>query len=86
MYDYMTYWLCQYFKTINWNNDNLYSNLCSASRAILDFQTPCGFTFKISKIQSPMFNFSYSMNASPTLNGLISYLFTSHLLVIELSF
>ncbi|CAG8477814.1 5836_t:CDS:2 [Dentiscutata heterogama] len=54
--------------------------------AILDFQTPRGFTFEISKIQSPMFNSSYSMNASPTLNGSISYLFTSRPLVIEPSF
>lgn len=82
----MTYCLRQYFRTIGWNDDNLYSNLCSASRAILDFQTPCGFTFEISKIQSPMFNSSYSMNASPTLNGSISYLFTSRPLVIEPSF
>ncbi|CAG8657035.1 14029_t:CDS:2 [Cetraspora pellucida] len=86
MHDFMSYCLRQYFKTTGWNDDNQYSNLCSASRAILDFKTPRGFTFEISKIQSPMFNSSYSMNASPTLNGSISYLFTSRPLVIEPSF
>ncbi|CAB4478194.1 hypothetical protein RhiirA5_274021 [Rhizophagus irregularis] len=83
MHDFMDYCLRTYFKTIGWNDDNQYSNLCSASRAILDFQTPRGLTFAISKIQFPLLKASYSMNISPILNGSLGYLFTSRPLKVD---
>ncbi|GBB90768.1 hypothetical protein RclHR1_17830001 [Rhizophagus clarus] len=85
MHDFMDYCLRTYFKTIGWNDDNQYSNLCSASRAILDFQTPRGLTFAISKIQFPLLKASYSMNISPILNGSLGYLFTSRPLKVDSS-
>ncbi|CAH1766986.1 304_t:CDS:2 [Entrophospora sp. SA101] len=85
MHDFMEYCLRQYFKATDWNDDNQYSNLCAASRAILDFQIPRGFTFAISKIQTSLFKSSYSLNASPILNGSLGFLFTSRPLIIDLS-
>ncbi|CAG8447165.1 8308_t:CDS:2 [Diversispora eburnea] len=83
MHDFMSYCLRQYYKTTGWNEDNQYSNLCAASQAILDFDPPRGFNFEISKIQTSMFKSSYTMNASPILNGSIGYLFTSRPLIVD---
>nr|CAG8543802.1 9895_t:CDS:2 [Entrophospora candida] len=85
MHDFMEYCLCQYFKATDWNDDNQYSNLCADSRAILDFQIPQGFAFAISKIQTSLFKSSYSLNASPILNGSLGFLFTSRPLIIDLN-
>jgi distribution and morphology protein 10 len=49
----------------------------------LDFQTPRGLTFAISKIQFPLLKASYSMNISPILNGSLGYLFTSRPLKVD---
>ncbi|CAG8446852.1 11973_t:CDS:2 [Funneliformis caledonium] len=83
MHSFMDYCLRTYFKTIDWNDDNQYSNLCAASRAILDFQIPRGLTFAISKIKFPLLKASYSMNVSPILNGSLGYLFTSRPLKVD---
>ena len=45
--------------------------------AILDFPVSSGVQFHISKSPNRQFNTTYSMNALPTLNGSIGYLFTS---------
>ncbi|CAG8433833.1 9596_t:CDS:10 [Ambispora gerdemannii] len=83
MHDFMEFCLRQYFKTTGWNENNQYSNLCAASRAILDFKTPFGFTFTLSKMPTPLFKSSYCMNALPTLSGSIGYLFTSRPLLVD---
>jgi len=45
--------------------------------AILDFTVPRGLHFSISKSPNSLFNTSYSMNAMPSLNGSVGYIFTS---------
>ncbi|KAG9299047.1 hypothetical protein G9A89_020360 [Geosiphon pyriformis] len=83
MHDFMEYCLRQYFKTTGWNENNQYSNFCSASRAILEFKTPRGFTCTMSKMPVPLFKNSHSINALPTLSGSIGYLFTSRPVIVE---
>lgn len=55
---------------------------CPANRltypaAILDFPTPRGLSLTISRLPSPQFKSTYTMNALPSLNGTFGYLFTS---------
>lgn len=45
--------------------------------AILDFTVPQGLNFSISKSPNALFKTTYSMNALPSLNGSIGYIFTS---------
>ena len=49
----------------------------SVFAAILDFTVPRGLHFSISKSPSPLFKNTYSMNALPSLNGSVGYIFTS---------
>ncbi|KAH0839670.1 hypothetical protein J3R83DRAFT_591 [Lanmaoa asiatica] len=66
-----------YYKATGWNEDNLYANLTRSSNAILDFNVPHGLHLSISKSPNPLFSTSYSMNAMPSLNGSMGYIFTS---------
>ncbi|CAE6412551.1 unnamed protein product [Rhizoctonia solani] len=77
MHPFASYVLRCYNQATGWNDDNLYSNLTKSSRAILDFTVPRGVHFSISKSANASFNTSYAMNALPTLNGSIGYIFTS---------
>jgi mitochondrial distribution and morphology protein 10 len=45
--------------------------------ALLDFAVPRGLNFAISKSPNALFKTSYSMNALPSLNGSVGYIFTS---------
>ncbi|KAI8078754.1 mitochondrial distribution and morphology protein 10 [Halteromyces radiatus] len=77
MYDFMEYCLRRYYRSSGWNEENQYSNLCSWSRTLLDFYTPRGLSLHLAKLPTPQFKPSYTMNALPSLNGSIGYLFTS---------
>ncbi|KAI7888676.1 mitochondrial distribution and morphology protein 10 [Mucor mucedo] len=77
MYDFMEYCLKRFYRSSGWNEENQYSNLCSWSRALLDFHTPRGLSLVMSKLPTPQFKPSYTLNALPTLNGSIGYLYTS---------
>ncbi|KAF8309235.1 mitochondrial distribution and morphology protein 10 [Clavulina sp. PMI_390] len=77
MHPYPSLVLQNYYRAIGWNEDNLYSNLTRASNAILDFKVPSGINFHISKAPNKLFNTTYSMNALPTLNGSLGYIFTT---------
>ncbi|KAF8328553.1 uncharacterized protein EI90DRAFT_3146121 [Cantharellus anzutake] len=77
MLPYASIVLQRYYKVTGWNEDNLYSNLTRASTSILDFSVPRGLHFHISKSPNPWFKTTYSMNALPSLNGSIGYIFTS---------
>ncbi|KAI8149050.1 hypothetical protein BJV82DRAFT_663393 [Fennellomyces sp. T-0311] len=85
MYDFMEYCLRCYYRRTGWNEENQYSNLCSWSRALLDFYTPQGLSLYLSKLPTPQFKPSYTMNALPSLNGSIGYLYTSRSLDIGTS-
>lgn len=73
----MEYCLRCYYRSTGWREENQYSNLCSWSRTLLDFYTPRGLSLYLSKLPTPQFKPSYTMNALPSLNGSIGYLYTS---------
>ncbi|KAI0320633.1 mitochondrial distribution and morphology protein 10 [Amylostereum chailletii] len=77
MHPFATYVLRSYYKATGWNEDNLYSNLTRSSNAILEFAVPRGLHFSISKSPNALFKTTYSMNALPSLNGSVGYIFTS---------
>ncbi|KAH7904141.1 hypothetical protein BJ138DRAFT_1073677 [Hygrophoropsis aurantiaca] len=77
MHPFATYVLRNYYHATGWNEDNLYANLTRSSNAILDFTVPRGLHLSISKSPNALFNTSYSMNAMPSLNGSVGYIFTS---------
>lgn len=85
MNDFMEYCLKRFYRSSGWNEENQYSNLCSWSHAILDFHTPKGLSLVISKLPTPQFKPSYTLNALPTLNGSLGYLYTSRKLDIGTS-
>lgn len=49
----------------------------TARTALLDFSVPRGLHFSISKSPNSLFKTTYSMNALPSLNGSVGYIFTS---------
>ncbi|KAI9320621.1 hypothetical protein BX666DRAFT_1214854 [Dichotomocladium elegans] len=77
MYEFMEYCLRRYYLSTGWREENQYSNLCSWSRSMLDFYTPRGLSLYLSKLPTPHFKPSYTMNALPSLNGSFGYLYTS---------
>ncbi|RKP34578.1 hypothetical protein BJ085DRAFT_21380 [Dimargaris cristalligena] len=77
MHDFMPYCLRQFNRSSRWNDDNQYSNLSAASRSILDFTPPAGFTFYVSKAPSSFFKSSYRLQTFPLFSGSLGYLFTS---------
>ncbi|CAO3682275.1 unnamed protein product [Rhizopus stolonifer] len=85
MYDFMEYCLKQFYQSSHWNEENQYSNLCSWSRALLNFHTPKGLSLIVSKLPTPHFKPSYTLTALPTLNGSLGYLYTSQSLDIGTS-
>ncbi|KZP24574.1 hypothetical protein FIBSPDRAFT_856758 [Athelia psychrophila] len=77
MHPFASYVLRSYYRSTGWNEDNLYANLTRSSNAILDFTVPRGLHLSVSKSPNSLFNTSYSMNAMPSLNGSVGYIFTS---------
>ncbi|KAK7060292.1 Mitochondrial distribution and morphology protein 10 [Paramarasmius palmivorus] len=77
MHPFASYVLRSYYKATGWNEDNLFTNLTRSSDAILDFTPPHGLTLNISKSPNALFKTTYSMNAMPSLNGSVGYIFTS---------
>lgn len=85
MYDFMEYCLRRYYRASGWNENNQYSNLCSWSRSLLDFSVPHGISMVMSKLPTPVFKPSYTIDALPSLNGSIGYLYTSRFLDVDTS-
>ncbi|KAJ2963766.1 hypothetical protein NQZ79_g1326 [Umbelopsis isabellina] len=85
MYDFMEYCLRRYYRASGWNENNQYSNLCSWSRSLLDFSVPHGISMVMSKLPTPVFKPSYTIDALPSLNGSIGYLYTSRSLDVDTS-
>ncbi|CCM04810.1 uncharacterized protein FIBRA_07003 [Fibroporia radiculosa] len=77
MHPFASYVLRSYYRATGWNEDNMYANLTRSSNAILDFNVPQGLHFSISKSPNSLFKTTYSMNALPSLNGSVGYIFTS---------
>ncbi|KAJ8086230.1 Mitochondrial distribution and morphology protein 10 [Marasmius tenuissimus] len=77
MHPFASYVLRTYYKATGWNEDNLFTNLTRSSDAILDFTVPNGIHLSMSKSPNSLFKTTYSMNAIPSLNGSVGYIFTS---------
>ncbi|KAF7352965.1 Mitochondrial distribution and morphology protein 10 [Mycena venus] len=77
MHPFASYVLRSYYKATGWNEDNLYANITRSSNAILDFTVPKGLHLSVSKSPNSLFKTTYSMNAMPSLNGSVGYIFTS---------
>ncbi|KAJ4472282.1 mitochondrial distribution and morphology protein 10 [Lentinula aciculospora] len=77
MHPFASYVLRNYYKATGWNEDNLFTNLTRSSDAILDFTVPKGLHLSMSKSPNALFKTTYSMNAMPSLNGSVGYIFTS---------
>ncbi|OCH84173.1 mitochondrial distribution and morphology protein 10 [Obba rivulosa] len=77
MHPFASYVLRSYYRGTGWNEDNLFANLTRSSNAILDFNVPRGLQFSISKSPNALFKTTYSLNALPSLNGSVGYIFTS---------
>ncbi|KAI5125028.1 hypothetical protein M0805_007452 [Coniferiporia weirii] len=77
VHPFTTYVLRKYYQATGWNEDNLFSNLTRSSDALLDFAVPKGLQFSISKAPNGLFRTTYSMNALPSLNGSVGYIFSS---------
>ncbi|KAI0265137.1 mitochondrial distribution and morphology protein 10 [Gloeopeniophorella convolvens] len=77
MHPFATYVLRSYYKATGWNEDNLYANFTRSSNAVLDFTVPRGLHLSISKSPNTLFQTTYAMNALPSLNGSVGYIFTS---------
>lgn len=60
-----------------WAFLSVYWPTTSLCIAILDFTVPRGLHFSISKSPNALFRTTYSMNALPSLNGSVGYIFTS---------
>ena len=58
-------------------SSSLFDSDVLSSPAILDFTVPRGLHLSISKSPNSLFQTTYSMNALPSLNGSVGYIFTS---------
>ncbi|KAJ7228861.1 mitochondrial distribution and morphology protein 10 [Mycena pura] len=77
MHPFASYVLRSYYQATGWNEDNLYANITRSSNAILDFTVPRGLHLSVSKSPNSLFKTTYSLNAMPSLNGSVGYIFTS---------
>ncbi|KIY53499.1 mitochondrial distribution and morphology protein 10 [Fistulina hepatica ATCC 64428] len=77
MHPFASYVLRTYYRETGWNEDNLFANFTRSSSAILDFAVPRGLHLSIAKSPNALFKTTYSMNAMPSLNGSVGYIFTS---------
>ncbi|EJD01213.1 mitochondrial distribution and morphology protein 10 [Fomitiporia mediterranea MF3/22] len=77
VYPFSTYVLRKYYQATGWNEDNLFSNLTRSSDALLDFSVPKGLQFSISKAPNALFRTTYTLNALPSLNGSVGYIFST---------
>ncbi|KAI9295764.1 hypothetical protein K502DRAFT_324164 [Neoconidiobolus thromboides FSU 785] len=78
MYDYMQYCLYKYFELNDFNQENLYSNLCKSSNDILDFKIPIGINGYISGRRGEKNKLSLSGNNDMSkLKSSLGYIYTN---------
>ena len=77
----MDYIVLAFDKSTHWNHDNSYSSLTATSDALLSFYTPSTLGIHVSSLNTSKFATSYSLSTLGQIDGLISYLYTSHPLV-----
>lgn len=66
-----------FFKSTNWNEDNLFSNITATSQAILEFPTPNGCKLDISSQSTEHLASSFTLSNYHSINGSLAYLYSS---------
>lgn len=76
MYTYMEYLQKCFYKTTNWNEDNIFSNITATSQAILDFSIPNGLKIDSSSKSSDYLASSFTLSNFHQINGSLAYFYT----------
>ena len=77
MYTYMEYLQRCFYKSTNWNEDNIYSNILATSQALLDFSIPNGCKLDISSKSTDHLASSFTLSNYHNINGSLAYLYSS---------
>lgn len=77
MYTYMEYLQRCFYKSTNWNEDNIYSNILATSQALLDFSIPNGCKLDISSKSTDYLASSFTLSNYHNINGSLAYLYSS---------
>lgn len=76
MYTYMEYLQKCFYKSTNWNEDNIFSNIIATPQAILDFPIPNGLKLDSSSKSSDYLASSFTLSNFHQINGSLAYLYT----------
>ncbi|CAI5756491.1 unnamed protein product [Candida verbasci] len=77
MYTYMEYLQKCYYKSIGWNEDNIYSNITATSNALLEFSIPNGIKIDNSNKTTDYSASSFTLSNQHQINGSLAYLYSS---------
>ncbi|KAI9720980.1 MAG: Mitochondrial distribution and morphology protein 10 [Chrysothrix sp. TS-e1954] len=77
MRPYMSYIQTAFLETTRWDRDNSYASLTASPRALLFFETPRGLRLNVSALSTLHSASSYDLGNVGTLNGSLSYLYSS---------
>lgn len=77
MYTYMEYLQKCFYKSTNWNEDNIFSNITATSQAILEFPIPNGFKIDSSSKTTDYLASSFTLSNNHQINGSLAYLYSS---------
>lgn len=66
-----------FYKSTNWNEDNIFSNITATSEALIDFPIPNGCKLDISSKSTEHLASSFTLSNRHVINGSIAYLYAS---------
>ncbi|ODV80510.1 mitochondrial distribution and morphology protein 10 [Suhomyces tanzawaensis NRRL Y-17324] len=81
MYTYMEYLQKCFYKSTNWNEDNIFSNINATSQALLEFPIPKGVKLDSSSKTTEHLASSFTLSNYYSINGSVAYLYSSKPLV-----
>mmetsp|Transcript_2413 Transcript_2413/g.2688 ORF Transcript_2413/g.2688 Transcript_2413/m.2688 type:complete len:475 (+) Transcript_2413:36-1460(+) len=77
MYTYMEYLQKCFYKSTNWNEDNIFSNITATSQALLEFPIPNGCKLDLSSKATEHLASSFTLSNYHSINGSLAYLYSS---------
>lgn len=66
-----------FYKSTDWNEDNIYSNITATSHALLEFSVPNGCKLDISSKSTECLASSFTLSNYHSINGSLAYLYSS---------
>lgn len=66
-----------FYKSTNWNEDNIFSNITATSQALLEFPIPNGIRVDTSSKSTQHLASSFSLSNYHSINGSLAYLYSS---------